>query len=186
MFDEIAAFLINVIFTLFGSVLLLRAWIQSAHLISHPVLLHTVFQATDWLVRPLHRVLPKPTKIDGVSLLATWLTALVYLLLLTLIADGDPLGLLPSGLIVALLIVLKWALNLLIWATLIMSIMSWAMPQSPAFASLYQLTAPLLNPIRRLLPQTGGFDLSPLVLLVLAQVVLIIITRASLGLWSFV
>ncbi len=182
MFDEISVFLINIVFTLFGSLLLLRAWMQTVNVVSHSVLSHTVWQATDWLVRPLHRVLPKQSKIDGVSLLAAWLTALVYLVLLTLSGGGDPLSLLPSGLIVALLIVFKWALNLLIWSTLIFSILSWAMPQSPAFAVLYHLTAPLLHPIRRFLPQTKGLDLSPLILLVLAQIVLIVVTRVSLGL----
>jgi YggT family protein len=35
---------------------------------------------------------------------------------------------------------------------------------------LQTLTAPMLDPIRRILPSLGGLDLSPLVLLIIAQV----------------
>ena len=42
---------------------------------------------------------------------------------------------------------------------------------------LYTLTAPLLDPIRRMLPRMGGLDLSPLVLLVLAQIAMMVLNH---------
>lgn len=36
---------------------------------------------------------------------------------------------------------------------------------------------PLLNPIRRILPPTGGLDFSPLVLLVLLQILMIVLSN---------
>ena len=39
------------------------------------------------------------------------------------------------------------------------------------YGFLYQITEPVLGPIRRILPPLGGFDLSPLVLIILIQVV---------------
>jgi YggT family protein len=46
-------------------------------------------------------------------------------------------------------------------------LMSWIDPrfEKPLGQFLYSLTEPFLAPIRRILPQTGTFDLSPLVLL---------------------
>ena len=41
--------------------------------------------------------------------------------------------------------------------------------------SLRRLLDPLLNPIRRVLPETGAVDFSPLVLLILIQVVYVIL-----------
>ena len=41
--------------------------------------------------------------------------------------------------------------------------------------SLRRLLDPLLNPIRRVLPDTGAIDFSPLVLLLLIQVVFILL-----------
>ena len=47
-------------------------------------------------------------------------------------------------------------------------LMSWIDPrfEKPLGQFLYTLTEPFLAPIRRLLPQTGMFDFSPLVLLI--------------------
>ncbi len=46
-------------------------------------------------------------------------------------------------------------------------ILSWVRlpPDNPIVRVTTALTEPLLAPIRRVLPDTGGFDLSPLVLL---------------------
>jgi YggT family protein len=47
-------------------------------------------------------------------------------------------------------------------------LMSWVDPrfEKPLGQFLYSLTEPFLAPIRRVLPQTGMFDFSPLVLLI--------------------
>ncbi|MGS0626194.1 YggT family protein, partial [Ralstonia sp. VS2407] len=49
----------------------------------------------------------------------------------------------------------------------------------------YQLTAPLLNPLRRLIPNLGGIDLSPILLFVIVQVLIMIVTRAAVSLTLF-
>ncbi len=47
---------------------------------------------------------------------------------------------------------------------------------------LRSITAPLLDPIRRVLPDLGGLDLSPLVVLLLTQVLNMVITRTAFSL----
>lgn len=44
-------------------------------------------------------------------------------------------------------------------------------PYNPVIRILYQLTEPLLAPIRRLLPQTGMMDFSPIVAFVVIRLV---------------
>ena len=44
-------------------------------------------------------------------------------------------------------------------------------PYNPVIRILYQLTEPLLAPIRRLLPQTGMMDFSPIVAFLVITVV---------------
>ncbi len=57
-------------------------------------------------------------------------------------------------------------------------LLSWVQidPQNPLVNLIHQLTEPLLAPIRRLLPQTGGMDFSPMVafmvVLIAEQIVL--------------
>ncbi len=58
-------------------------------------------------------------------------------------------------------------------------LMSWVNPRfdGPVGRFLFETTEPLLSPIRRLLPQTGMIDLSPLVLLLLLGVVMRLVLR---------
>ncbi|HYG45172.1 MAG TPA: YggT family protein, partial [Bordetella sp.] len=82
----------------------------------------------------------------------------------------------------SLLMVVKWALNLIVWLTLLQAVLSWINPMSPLMALLQTLTAPMLEPIRRILPRGAAIDFSPLVLLILAQVVLMMLARLTYGL----
>ncbi|MDD7909361.1 MULTISPECIES: YggT family protein [Pseudovibrio] len=76
----------------------------------------------------------------------------------------------------AILDVLMLILNLYTWVIIASAIFSWLyafniVNPSNQFVSmigqmLYNLTEPLLRPIRRLLPSMGGLDLSPIVLLI--------------------
>lgn len=63
--------------------------------------------------------------------------------------------------------ILSLFINLLILLVFIHAIGSWIpkVRESKLYEVLDSLISPLLNPIRRVLPPTGGFDFSPLVLL---------------------
>src|SRR5471032_510959 len=164
MFGEIARFLLNTIFTLFGAALLLRAWMQVVRMPPYNPVSNAVMQATNWLVLPLRKILP------------------------VLVAGVDPAGLvpmLPTLLLVAVITVVKWALNLIIWMTILMALLSWLNPQSPAMPLLYQLTAPFLEPLRLVLPRMGGIDLSPILLFVIVQVLLMVVTRLAVTMTMF-
>ena len=58
-------------------------------------------------------------------------------------------------------------------------IMSWISPtgNDPISPILYQITEPILAPIRRVLPKLGVFDFSPIVALFLLQIVSSQLTR---------
>ena len=60
---------------------------------------------------------------------------------------------------------LNQLLNLYSWILLVRVVISWVNPNpyNPIVKILYVLTEPVLAPIRRMLPQTGGIDLSPLI-----------------------
>ncbi|HEV3426289.1 MAG TPA: YggT family protein [Paraburkholderia sp.] len=185
MFGDIARFLLNTIFTLFGAALLLRAWLQFVRVPPYNPVTHGIQQATNWLVLPLRRVIPGVRGIDWASVVAALLASIVFVLLMVWLVGVDPLGLLPTLLVVAVLTLVKWALNLLIWLTILMALLSWLNPGSAAMPVLFQLTAPFLNPLRRILPNFGGLDLSPILLFVIVQVLLMVVTRAAVSLTLF-
>ncbi len=186
MFGEVARFLLNTLFTLFGATLLLRAWMQVVRMPPYNPVSNAVMQATNWIVLPLRKILPGG-KIDWATLLAAYIAALVYVVLLMMIvlAGVDPTLMLQMILLVALLTVVKWALNLIIWVTILMALLSWLNPQSPTMPLLYQITAPFLDPLRRILPRLGGIDLSPILLFVIMQVLLMVVTRAAVSMTLF-
>ncbi|MFM0034399.1 YggT family protein [Paraburkholderia strydomiana] len=186
MFGDIARFLLNTVFTLFGAALLLRAWLQVVRMPPYNPVTNAVLHATNWIVLPLRRILPSTRSIDWASLVAALIAAIVYVVLMVVLTGADPLTLVPTLLIVAVLTLIKWALNLIIWMTILMALLSWLNPRSPAMPILYQLTAPFLNPLRRVIPQLGGIDLSPILLFVIVQVLLMVVTRAAVQLTYFV
>ncbi|AZY50333.1 YggT family protein [Bordetella avium] len=180
MIGDIFGFIIDILFTLFGAALLLRAWMHAVRLHPFNPLARTIYQCTNWLVLPLRRVIPATGRVDWSSLFAAWLAALVFFILLTVAAFGalPSASGLPRILLAALLTEVRWALNLIVWLTLIQAVLSWVNPMSPIMPLLQTLSAPILNPIRRILPRTS-IDFSPLVVLLLAQVLIMLLTRLS-------
>ena len=73
----------------------------------------------------------------------------------------------------ALLATLRISIYLLIGVLFIQAILSWVSPYSPLMPLATQLTRPFTNPIRRLVPPIANIDLSPVIAILLAQVVLI-------------
>ncbi len=179
MISSILGFIFDIVFLLFGIALIVRAWAYAIRLHPFNPYSQAVIRLTDWLVQPIRKVVSPRGKVDLPSLLACWLTALVYLLATWIVLTGQlpaVQALLPA-LVASLLTVLKWALNLVVWLTLVQAILSWVNPMAPIMPVLHTLTAPLLDPIRRIMPNLGGIDLSPLVLLILAQVAMMIVQR---------
>jgi len=72
--------------------------------------------------------------------------------------------------IVAIIIVFA---RLYEWVVIIHVLLSWIIrdPYHPLRQSVDRLVQPLLDPIRRIMPPTGMFDFSPVILLILIQVV---------------
>lgn len=63
--------------------------------------------------------------------------------------------------------------TVLIIAIIIRALMSWFMPQDGGGLSrvLLDITEPILAPIRRILPPVGGIDFSPILAMILIQLV---------------
>lgn len=186
MFRDALHFVLDIVFSLFGIALIIRAWIYAIRLHPFNPYSQAVLRTTDWLVQPLRRLLAPGNRVDWPTLLACWLTALAYLLVTWLVLTGQLFpasGILPA-LISAFLTMLRWTFNVILWVTLIQAILSWVNPLAPVMPILHTMTAPLLNPIRRVMPNLGGLDLSPLILLVLAQVAMMVLQRVTFTLFG--
>lgn len=92
----------------------------------------------------------------------------------------------------ALFNVLDYLLAILGWLIIIQVILSWLVAFNVLntgsqglrtfVTALDRITAPLYRPIRRLMPDFGGIDFSPLVLLILIQILRMLIDGAEASL----
>lgn len=72
-------------------------------------------------------------------------------------------------------------LNILILARIIMSWVPGLGPYHPAVRAVHQLTSPILDPIRRLMPPMGGLDLSPMIAILLLYLARNLLVQALLA-----
>ena len=172
-------FFVGVVASLFGVLLLLRAWTYVWALSPRHPFVQLSRRVTDWLVEPLSKVVPRQSSYDWPSLLATLLTAIVAVLLQRVLT-GMPMT--PVGLVIApFATVIRWALEMISWGAFIWVAMTWLNPQIPMTYALGTLLDPFIRPIRRVLPMFGRFDFSPIVVILLANLALILVTPISHG-----
>lgn len=168
--DHMLIHLIETAGSLLAGACLLRALAWGIRLPARDPLHRFAIAATDWLVAPLRRVLRPAGQVDLASLTGACLIALIAACVWAA-STGFSVGL-GSILLRTVVWVMKWSVYLVAGLVLVQAILSWVNPQAPIAPTLERLTQPLLVPIRRVVPTVGGVDLSPLVLLVLAQVAL--------------
>lgn len=141
-----------------------------------------VFALTDWLVLPLRRVVPSFGRLDSASLVAAYVVELAQFMVLWLLAGAHDMPFFVP--LLALFGIARLAISGLSVLVIVFAILSWVQPQSPMMGLLARLVAPLLQPLRRLIPLAGGVDLSPLVLLVLLQVGAMVLESLQVGLFA--
>jgi YggT family protein len=158
-------FLIDTAFGLYLMVMILRLWLQLVRADFYNPFSQFVVKATNPLVLPLRKVIPSIGSLDTATLLLAYGIMLTKLLVLQLLQSGQ-IALLPS-VIFAAIFLLKEVFTLLFWILVIRALLSWfSQGRSPVEYVMQQLTEPLLQPIRRILPPLGGLDLSVLVVLI--------------------
>jgi YggT family protein len=181
---KILLFLIDTLFFFLVAAALLRAWMNQLRINMSGQPGRLAMAVTDWLVSPVRRILPRKalqSRIDWGSLMAALLIALAYGgLWLMLVAASSPLDISPATLFLAIpAVALKFLLRTMLQGLMVLflayAVLSWVQPQSPVMATLDRLCAPVLRPVRRVIPTVGGVDLSVLVLIILLQVGLMIL-----------
>jgi YggT family protein len=181
MFEEIVRLIVDTAGLMLVGGCLMRLWMQRQRIgIRNPVG-GFVLALTDWVVLPLRRLIPGVAGVDWASIVATVLLAVVASTLLIL--SGELYLQVPPATLVfafALVLIVKWALYLALTLVVVVAGLSWFNPYSPVYPIFDALCAPLIRPFRRLLPSSGRFDFSPMVVFLLIQIALLILRAISL------
>lgn len=176
MLVTILKLIVDAIAVLLGSALLLRFWMQAIRVRPPAQVAQFTFQLSDWLVRPLRRVVPGMGGYDWASLIGAFLVVLLASCVYFLAGWSVQMVLL-----VALERFLSWILYGFMALLVIEVIFSWINPNAPLAPFIRALNEPLLRPIRKVVPLIGNLDLSVLVALILLQIAQLMLGLAFNG-----
>jgi YggT family protein len=176
MWIDALRFLVNTVFGLVVYTALLRFIMQWLRAPFRNPLGQAVMALTDWAVKPLRRVLPGRGGYDWASLVVAWIGQMFWLGVLALMGTAVFSASL-AGFVAAFALIelVKAAVWIMIGAIFVQAILSWVAPDGPLAGVLNALTFRVLAPIRRVVPPLGGaLDLSPLIAIVIGQLVLML------------
>ncbi|MFC0336742.1 YggT family protein [Kushneria avicenniae] len=162
--------LVNTLINLYLFVLMLRFLLHASRADYYNPISQAIVKATSPVVGPLQRVLRPAGPIDIATLVVALVFKMAGIALICMAIFGfPPIGLLA---IAALAGVINAILKIYFFAMIIMIILSWVAPQSghPGALLVYQITEPIMAPVRRVIPSIGMIDLSPIVVFLLINV----------------
>ncbi|MFC0226461.1 YggT family protein [Serratia aquatilis] len=164
-------FLVKTVVDIYVMVLLLRVWMQLTRTDFYNPFSQFVVKITQPIIGPLRRIIPSMGPVDSASLLLAFLLMTIKYPLLLLI-QGGAMSLSPYNLLFGLISLIKSAGYLIFWVMIIRAIMSWiSQGRSPVDYVMYQLTEPLMSPIRRVIPAMGGIDFSAMVVILILYLI---------------
>ena len=179
MLTSILSLIIDVIAGVLRGVLLLRFWMQLERERPPTAIGQFIFQLTDWLVRPLRRVMPGVGGYDWASLIGACLVIVLAVAIdLMLLSQFSIQFLVP----LSLLRFFEWVFYGFMGLLIIEAIFSWVNPHAPLAPFIRALNDPLLRPLRRVVPLVGTIDLTPLVALLLLRIALMLISTVIMSL----
>lgn len=158
-----AVYVLQTLGSLYLLIVLLRFVLQLVRANFYNPLCQFAVKATQPLLKPMRRIIPSLFGLDMSSLLLAILVQLALMaltLLLTYGTTGNPLQLLIWSLIGVTALFMK----IFFFALIISVILSWVAPGShnPGAELVNDICEPALAPFRKILPNLGGLDLSPI------------------------
>lgn len=169
MLHSIFTLIIDTAASVLAGVLLLRFWMQVVRVRPPASIAQFTFQLSDWLVRPLRRVLPGVGGFDWASLVGAFLVAILSMLVDVWIVSIFSI---QTILLLAVLRLFQWVFYGFMGLILIEVVFSWVNPSAPLAPFVRALNDPLMRPLRRIIPLVGNIDLTPLIVLVLLRIAL--------------
>jgi len=155
---------------------MLRFLLQTIRADFYNPICQTLITLTNPALKPLRRWIPGFMGIDWPSIILMILLQALEISLIALLVSGH----MPPPISFPVIIVSKLLFMLIyvyIFVIIIQAIISWIQPgsYSPFTVLLYQLSEPLVRPVRRYIPAAGGIDWSLLIILILLNLALILL-----------
>ena len=175
-FAQAIIFLVKLFFDFYIIALILRYLLTKVRVDSLNPLSALIIKVTNPILKPLRRTIPGYFGIDWASIISLFLVQAIEIILVALIITGG----IPafSGLtMLTIAYLLRTILYIYLFIIIIQVIISWINPNvyNPITTIMYQISEPILKPIRQFIPSSGGLDFSPLVALIIINLLMILI-----------
>ena len=184
LLNNAVLFLLQTVLGLLTLLFLLRFYFQLTKVSFQNQAAQVIVSLTNFAVKPTRRLMVTLRNLGIAKLdISTFLLAYITQLLLTVLTlwlKDFPLLIAGNGiwltiLSVALIGVISMSITIFLYAVLIQAILSWVNPHTPIAPILNNLTHPILYFLRRFIPPAGNVDLSPLIFIIAAQLLLVTI-----------
>lgn len=187
-------FLISTLVMLYALIILLRFMMQASRVDYYNPVSQFVVKASAPVLTPVRKVIRPVGRYDIAALVIALALMLLKLGLYRLLGIPDTviggyrLGIehiwVGSLAWLAVVDLIALVINIYFFAVLIRAVLSWIAPQgpNPIVEILERITAPVVRPVRRLIPLVGGIDLSPLAVLIGLQVMRMLLIPPLLSL----
>jgi YggT family protein len=172
-------FLIKTVLDLLTLVFLLRFYFQLLKVPFQNQAAQMVVSLTNFAVKPVRKIIPSIGKLDVSTLLLAYFcqrlltTSTLWLSDYPLLIVGVAIW--PKILGIAILGTISISIAIFLYSVLIQAVLSWINPYTPIAPVLNKLTNPILNFFRKFIPMAGKIDLTPLVFIITAQLLLLTI-----------
>ena len=177
MATQALTYILETIFNLFVLAVLTRFYAQALRAPFRNPIADFVVALTDFAVKPMRKIVPGAMGLDLASFVVAWIAQTILLAAIYALVGIKALampGFWPAIVLLALVKLLRLSIYLLMGVVIIQAVISWVSPYHPIRPFFDAMSRPFLRPFQRLIPLVGGVDLSPLILLVILQVILIV------------
>ncbi|GAC1031444.1 YggT family protein [Pseudomonas sp. No.21] len=159
-----AIYVIQTLGSLYLLIVLLRFILQLVRADFYNPLSQFIVRATKPLLNPLRKVIPGFAGLDVASLVLAILIQLLLMIVTLVLMGYGVAGYVLQLLVWSLIAVTSLFIKVFFFAMIISVILSWVAPNSynPGAQLVNQICEPLLAPFRKLLPNLGGLDISPI------------------------
>ena len=145
---------------------------------------------TNPIVAPVNRLIPAGKRLNIGAIVALILCQTAYIaIMLWILSRFDAFNIVPA-LIWSALGAAGLLINIIFYSVLAIIVVSFLAPQSnhPAVEFLWQLTEPVMAPLRSIIPPMGGLDFSPILLFIGINVIRVSLANMAIavGMPSFV
>lgn len=125
-------------------------------------------KATDPIVAPINRVIPAGRRLNVGAIAALILCQTAYIAVMLWILSRFGAFNVVQALVWSMLGAAGLLINIIFYSVLAIIVVSFLAPQSnhPAVEFLWQLTEPVMAPLRSIIPPLGGLDFSPILLFI--------------------